>query len=386
MIKLIKSAFYKEEKTRGLLAKFIKSAEMFSMGKESKKFEEAFTKKQGRKYAVFVNSGSSANLALLQAFVNLGWLKKGDHVGVSALTWATNVMPIIQLGMTPVVIDCELDTLNVSPRTLAPYVDVLDGLFITNVLGFSDDIGRIRDICKKKKILFFEDNCESLGSKVDGELLGNFGVASTFSFFVGHHFSTIEGGMICTDDEELYHMLVMVRAHGWDRNLPEHKKLHLKKKHGVDDFFSRYTFYDLAYNLRPTEIQGYLGNIQLPYLPEIIAARRKNFDIFDAAIKRNKELLAIATDHMDVVSNFAIPVVAKDKGVFESLKKRFADSDVEIRPIIAGNIAKHVFYTKHNFKKTESPNADYIHAHGFYFGNNPELTKAELKLLEKLLA
>ena len=242
MIKLIKSTFFNEQETKKKLYDFILNAEMLSMAQECKKFEEKFAKKQGRKFAVFVNSGSSANLILLQSLMNLGKFKKGDKIGVSALTWGTNVMPIIQMGLIPIAIDCEIESLNVSSRTLNERINELNGLFLTNALGFSHNISKIKDICSKKNIIFIEDNCEALGSRVSGTLLGNFGVASTFSFFVGHHISTIEGGMICTDDEKLYFSLIMARAHGWDRNLPIKKQQELRNKYNIDEFYSKYAF------------------------------------------------------------------------------------------------------------------------------------------------
>ncbi len=142
-------------------------------------------------------------------------------------------------------------------------------------MGFCHDIGDIKRLCQKKRVLLIEDNCESLGSRINKTLLGNFGMASTFSFFVGHHLSTIEGGMICTDDEELCHMMTMVRAHGWDRNLPRHEKKALRTLYNVPEFLAKYCFYNLGYNLRPTDINGFLGNNQLPYLNKVIAQREK---------------------------------------------------------------------------------------------------------------
>ncbi|KKP72069.1 MAG: DegT/DnrJ/EryC1/StrS aminotransferase, partial [Candidatus Roizmanbacteria bacterium GW2011_GWA2_35_19] len=244
MIKLIKSTFYKEEQTKEKLNDFIKSATQLSIGKECEKFERNFAKYQKRKHSVFLNSGSSANLALIQALLNLGKLKKGDMVGFSAVTWATNPMPLIQLGLKAVPVDVELSSLNISSKTLEAIIKKypLKALFITNLLGFCDDIDKISRICKKNKIILIEDNCESLGTVYKGKLLGNFGYASTFSFFVGHHMSTIEGGSICTDDEELATMLVLVRAHGWDRNLPPEKQIVLRKQHKTEStFYSRYT-------------------------------------------------------------------------------------------------------------------------------------------------
>ena len=212
MIKLIKSSFYHETETKQALAEFILNSEILSMNEQCRKFEKAFAAKQERKHAVYVGNGSVANTLLIQALLNAGTLKVGDKVGFSALTWPTNVMPLIQLGLVPVAIDCELATLNVSPARLSEYIDDLSGLFITNVLGFCDDLPGVRQLCDEKGVVLIEDNCESLGSRVGGKLLGNFGVASTFSFFVGHHLSTIEGGMICTDDDELFEKMVMSRG------------------------------------------------------------------------------------------------------------------------------------------------------------------------------
>src|SRR3989344_3014647 len=218
MIKLIKSTFYREDEIKKKLVKFISKTEQLSIGKECRKFEESFAKWQGRKYCAMVNSGSSANLAIVQALLNLERLKKGDYVGFSAVTWSTNVMPLIQLGLKVVPVDVELDTLNVSSKKLIEKLNKYPTkmLFLTNLLGFCDDIDEIKKICDKKKIILIEDNCESLGTVYKGRKLGNFGMASTFSFYVGHHLSTIEGGAICTDDEELETMLQIVRAHGWD--------------------------------------------------------------------------------------------------------------------------------------------------------------------------
>lgn len=385
MIKLIKSTFYNEKEAKKKLADFILNADALSMGTECKKFEEAFAKKQQRKFSVFVNNGSSANLVLIQSLLNLGILKKGDKIGFSALTWATNVMPIIQLGLIPVAFDCEINTLNVSSNILERNIDNIKGLFLTNVLGFCNDIENIKKLCLDKNILFVEDNCESLGSAAYKKLLGNFSLASTFSFFVGHHLSTIEGGMICTDDEELYDMLVLVRAHGWDRNLSFEKQKELRIKNSIDDFYARYTFYDLAYNARPTEINGFLGNLQLQYWDQIVSKRENNFRRFQKEIENNNDFMPLDVSHMDLVSNFAMPVICKNEKLSEKYKKKFEKNDVEIRPIIAGDITKQPFYKKYIQENRVCKNADFIHQNGFYFPNNPELTEKEIDLLCKLL-
>jgi len=385
MLKLIKSSFYHEAETKRALADFILNEEILSMNKECKKFEESFAQKQGRKYAVYVGNGSVANLLLIQSLLNTGQLKRGDKVGFSALTWPTNVMPLIQLGLVPVAIDCEVETLNVSPAKLNDYIEDLSALFITNVLGFCDDLPGVKQLCNDNNILLIEDNCESLGSSINNTLLGNFGVASTFSFFVGHHMSTIEGGMVCTDDDKLYDYLVMGRAHGWDRNLSPESQQAFRSEAGIDDFYAKYTFYDIASNFRPTEINGFIGNTQMPYWDEIVSKRVANFHAYSAAMADNDDFYQYQLGHMDAVSNFSMPVICKTPELAEKYKKKFQDAEVEIRPVIAGNMTKQPFYTKYVDDQALRPNSDLVHANGFYFGNNPEMTEDEIALLCELL-
>ena len=387
MLKLIKSTFYKEKETKNKLLDFIQKADYLSFGTECQNFEESFAKWQKRKYCIFVNSGSSANLALIQALLNLGKLNKGDYVGFSALTWSTNAMPLIELGLNPVPIDIELDTLNVSSNKLLEVLEQykIKVLFLTNLLGFCDDIDKIVKVCNKEKILLLEDNCESLGTVYKGKLLGNFGLASTFSFYVGHHMSTIEGGAICTDDKELSDMLRLVRAHGWDRNLSLESQNKIRNKHNVNStFYSRYTFYDLGYNLRPTEINGYLGNLQLKYLSEIIKKRNKNFIKISKIYKNTNKYYPIKYSHIDFLSNFAVPVICKTRQIRDQLVEK-CNNKVEIRPIVGGDITKQPFFSKYVGKlKVKTENANLVHEQGLYFGNNPELSELEITELTKI--
>ena len=389
MIPLIKSTFYNEQETKDALCKFIKKSEKLSIGKECRKFEHNFAKYQGRKHCILVNSGSSANLALTQALLNLGKVKNGDFVGFSAITWSTNVMPLIQLDLKPIPLDVELDTLNVSSKTLLQTLKKypLKMLFITNLLGFCDDIDQIVTVCKQRKIILIEDNCESLGTVYKGKKLGNFGLASTFSFYVGHHMSTIEGGAVCTDNNDLDTMLQMVRAHGWDRNLTENRQLKIRNKHNVNStFYSRYTFYDLGYNLRTTEINGFIGNLQLVFIDEIVKKRRDNFMKMAIPIyARTDKYYSIKYDHIDFISNFAVPVICKTQKIRDELVEKCKDR-VEIRPVVGGDMAMQPFFRKYipNADNFINPNAKLIHERGLYFGNNPELTEQEMKRIIKI--
>jgi len=388
MIKLIKSTFYKEEETKKDLCFFIKSAKHLSFGPMCEKFEKDFSVWQGRDDTIAVNSGSSANIAMIQTLLNLGKIHVGDVVGFSSVTWSTNVMPLIQLGLVPVPVDVELSTLNVSPRTIEETwkKKKFKMFMLTNLLGFCDDISGIASFCKEKGIILIEDNCESLGSVYKKRKLGNFGLMSSFSFYVGHHMSTIEGGAICTDDENIATMLRLVRAHGWDRNLSFMKQNEIRRKFKINStFYSRYTFYDLGYNLRPTEIAGFIGIQQLKYLDEVIAKRQKNFFLLTKAIHvRTDKYYPVEYYHMDLVSNFAMPIVCKTTKIRDDLVKR-CDGIVEIRPIVGGNMIAQPFfkkYVKNGMKNCI--NAKLIHTQGLYFGNNPELTEKEIQTILRI--
>ncbi len=380
MIKLMKKTFFDEENTKNKLAEFILKSEKLSMGEQCELFEKEFAKYQKRKFAVLVNSGSSANLALIQALINLGKLKKGDKIGFSAVTWSTNVMPIIQLGLEPIPIDISEKNLNVDVENLINLGENIKVLFLTNLLGFSGKIDKIKKFCEEKDILLLEDNCESLGSEVNGTKLGNFGFASTFSFFVGHHLSTIEGGMICTDDEELNDMLVMVRAHGWSRNLSEQKKSRLRDNFKVSAFYEKYTFYYPSFNVRPTEITGFLGLTQLKKIQEIHNIRKKNYEQYLSSYCKNKDFVKLDFSHMNFISNFAFPVICKNKNIFEKYLKKF--KDVEIRPIVGGSMTEQPFF---DGSKYACKNAKILHDVGFYIPNNPDLDDDEIKYICNIL-
>ncbi len=387
-IQLIKSAFYHEMETRAKLCDFLSRPEQLSIGKYCREFEEKFAKWQERKYCVFVNSGSSANLILLQSLLNTGRLQKGDEVGFSSLTWATNPMPLMQLGYTPVPIDIELNTLNVSLESFKRSIEGknIKALFITNVLGFCDNIDAIAEYCISQNILLLEDNCESMGTVYKGKKLGNYGLASTFSTYIGHHMSTIEWGMVCTDDRDLYINLIMTRAHGWDRNLPADIQEEIRAKYGVGGFYAKYAFYTLGYNVRPNEVNGFIGSDQMQYIDEIVTIREANFQKFVEKVNSNPDFYPIQHDHIEKVSNFAIPVVCKSLEILEKYKLRFETEQVEIRPIISGDITEHIFWKEAYGELNKKTTAQLVHSQGFYFGNSPEYTEEEIQILLNLLA
>jgi len=371
-IPLMRQAFYNEEFTKSNLADFILTTTQFSMGEKCFEFERKFAEWHGMRNGILVNSGASANLALLQALKNLGRLKDGDEVGFSAVTWSTNVMPIIQMGFIPVPLDCNIYTLNVMSHLIR--YD-LKCVFLTNVLGLAGDLDKIKKLCDEHNVILLEDNCEALGTElVCGNKTGTFGLASTFSFFVGHHLSTIEGGMILTSDPELADMLRLVRANGWDRNLSDYCRDSFRSKYNISSKFqAKYTFYDLAFNIRPTEITGFLGLEQMRHLDEIVMKRHDNFTKLKPVVDLNHLL-----NHLKKISAFAIPFLFENRTNYIYC---FEKNGIEVRPIIAGNITKQPFWKKYVKEEYYLPGADYIHKNGFYCANRPDLTEEEIALI-----
>ena len=384
----MKNTFLKEFETRNALAKFILQAEKLSMGTYCHDFEKTFAKKQGRKEGILFNSGGSANLAVIQSLKNLDRIKSNDNIGFSSLTWSTNVMPIIQLGMNPIPIDCDITTLNVMSNNLLETLEKykLKTFFITNALGLAGDLEKIKEICNKKNIILLEDNCESLGTELKTGRAGNFGLASTFSFFVAHHMSTIEGGMVCTDDEELSEMLKIVRANGWDRNLNALQQIKWRKNNNIlSEFEAKYTFYDLGFNLRPTEITGFIGLFQLQFIDENIKCRQQNYLRLEKIVKANDDLLVFDHDHLETISSFAYPVLCKTKELKKKYLNQFSGAGIEIRPMIAGNIQNQPFFKKYINNHYNLTGTDFIYNNGFYCGNYPELTESELETISSCL-
>lgn len=384
----MKNVFLHEEETKKALSRFIMQAKRLSMDVKCKEFEKTFAEKQGVKHAILFNSGGSANLAMLQSAKNLGLLKEGDKVGFSALTWSTNVMPIIQLGMNPIAIDCDPSTLNsMSTHLLKTLRDhKIRAFFITNVLGFAGDLAETKKVCERNNILLFEDNCESLGTELPEGKTGNFGLASSFSFFVAHHMSTIEGGMVCTNDDDCAEMLRIVRANGWDRNLEPQQQEKWRKKYDIEsEFYSKYTFYDLGFNLRPTEITGFLGLYQMRFLDEILKIREENHRRLEKKLQENPDFILLNRSHIKKFSPFAFVIVCKTPKIKKKYLARFMEAGIEVRPMIAGNMQKQPFYKKYVADIVDLPGADFLHNNAFYCGNYPELTENDLKVINNCL-
>lgn len=341
----------------------------YSMGEEVRRYEEAFAEKFGTKYAVMVSSGSAANLLAVAALVYSGRLKKGDEVLVPAVSWSTTYFPLCQMGLKLRFVDIDRHTLNIDleevERAVTPETRML---FAVNLLGNPNDFGRLFEICKKHGILLAEDNCESLGATYQGKQCGTFGLFGTYSTFYSHHLCTMEGGMVVTEDEGLYHYMLAVRAHGWTRNLPKDSRIYEKSS---DDFYESYNFIVPGFNLRPLEMEGAVGLEQLKKMDGIIAARRRNAVYFLAQTKGIKDIFTQAETGSSSWFGFSVVLDGGMAGKRDRVVKRLVSAGVEVRPVVAGNFTRNrvIDYLDYSIYG-DLDDADFIHENGFFVGNH----------------
>ena len=337
------------------------------------KFEKEWSEWLGKKYSVFVNSGSSANLAALYSLLLSGKLRNNKII-VPAVSWVTTVTPAVQFGMEPIMCECDEDNLGLNIEHLKQIIKEHDpsSIILVHVLGFPNHMNEIVELCKEHDIRLIEDTCESIGSEYEGKKLGTFGDLSTFSFYFGHHMSTIEGGMISTDDEELYHILLSIRSHGWDRDLPKSKQIELREKYNIGDFRSLYTFYYPGFNLRATDLQAFIGLEQLKKLDLIVKNRNLNYQKYHEGIKNNEWKINPPKDSF--ISNFSYPVITKNIKV---LVEKLTENNVECRPLICGSINEHPFWYE-RYGKQDLPISKKVHEYGLYLPNNHQMTVEEI--------
>jgi CDP-6-deoxy-D-xylo-4-hexulose-3-dehydrase len=361
------------------------------MGENVKAFERDFSQYVQSKYSVMVNSGSSAILLMVAALFYTKnprlKLKRGDEVIVPAVSWSTTYYPLYQYGLKIKFVDIDLNTLNYDLEQLEHAVsDKTRAIMAVNLLGNPNDFKRIDEIIGGRDIVLLEDNCESMGAKFGGRQAGTFGVMGGFSSFFSHHISTMEGGLIATNDEELYQILLSLRAHGWTRNLPK-KNLVCRVK-SDDPFEESFRFVLPGYNVRPLEIEGALGIEQVKRLPSLIKARRENGKLMQALFASHPDLIIQQEIGESSWFGFSLMIRPGCKLTRKSLVIKLNELGFECRPIVAGNFAKNevVKYFDSEIYGTLE-NADYIDQNGLFVGNHhypmPEAFDA-LAMLKKL--
>lgn len=355
----------------------------FTIGLEVEMFEKEFAEYFGSKYAVMVNSGSSANLIAISALIlsNRYDLNKGDEVIVPAVSWATTYTVLHQCGLKLRFIDIDLDTFNLNLNELKNAItENTKAIFAVNLLGNPNDFDKLINICEENDLILIEDNCESMGAKYHGQYAGTFGVCGTFSTFYSHHMATMEGGMILTDDDELNDIMKSIRSHGWTRNLSMDSPFNTKK----DKFYEMFNFIFPGYNVRPVEMEAAIGREQLKKLDEFLKERKSNGKYF-LDLFSNINGISVQKNQDDS-SFFGFPILFKN----ESDRKKFIglcdENNIEYRPIVAGNFTKNIVIEYFDYTIFgDLTNSDILHNNGLFIGNHHFNVKEQIDEIYELL-
>ncbi len=358
---------------------------MFSMGKHVAEFEAEFAEFVGSKYSVMVNSGSSANLLAVAAlfFKKEKKLKAGDEVIVPAVSWSTTYYPLQQYGLKLKFVDIDKDTLNLDLKQLESAItEKTKAIFAVNLLGNPIDYKKVDSLIEGKDIYLLEDNCESLGATLNGKQAGTFGVMGTYSSFFSHHISTMEGGLIATDDEELYHILLSIRSHGWTRHLPKDNKVVEKSDNA---FHESFRFVLPGYNVRPLDMSGALGKEQLRKLPAIISGRQENAKFFVETFSKIEGISIQQETGNSSWFGFAIICDAGSE-MRDKLVEALTNEDVDCRPIVAGDFTKNEVMSYFDYElHGEMTNSSLIDSSGFFIGNHHYDVRSKLAAIATLI-
>lgn len=364
------------------------ASDRYTMGNEVAEFERQFAAHFGSEYAVMVNSGSSANLLMTAA---LAYTKNPalklcprDEIIVPAVSWPTTYYPLNQYGLHLKFVDIDLETLNYDLAALKDAVtDNTRAIMVVNLLGNPNNFDAINRIIDGRNIVVIEDNCESMGATFNGKQAGTFGIMGTYSTFFSHHISTMEGGVVVTDNEELYHVMLALRAHGWTRNLPKFN--HVTGEKSDNPFEESFRFVLPGYNLRPLEMSGALGIEQLAKLPSLIEGRRANGALVQQHLSDHPKLMI--QKEIGTSSWFGFSLVIRPGSDLQrsSLVKDLTASGFECRPIVAGNFAKNEVMKYFDYSVHQDlKNADYIDQNGLFVGNHHYPIPDAIETLAKL--
>jgi CDP-4-dehydro-6-deoxyglucose reductase, E1 len=360
-----------------------------TMGNKVKKFEEMFSNYIGTKYSVMVNSGSSANLLAFAVLTNpllKTNFKTGDEIITPALTWSTTVYPMVNLGLKPVFVDVFRDSLTIDFKKIQNAItEKTKAIMPVHLLGNPAHMNEIMDIAKSNNLLVIEDACEAHGAEENGKKVGSFGDISTFSFFMSHHITTIEGGILLTNNEEYYEIAKALRAFGWIRDL--------KNKHEISQSYpnidSRFLFTNLGFNIRPTEIQGSFGIHQLPKLEHFIQLREENVKFWNNFFKQFSDYFDVPIQRSNTRhTSFGYSIILKENSPFSSIQlSKFLESkNIESRPIMAGNITRQPSSSLFDYDISGSlVNSDYIMNNGLFLPNHQNVGKREREYLSECI-
>lgn len=349
------------------IKKLLDSKEKLTYGKYVKKLEKKIALINNRKFCIMVNSGSSANLIGVSSLIHSKKfdLKNGDEVIVPSLSWGTTYSPLIQNSLKLVFVDINLNTLNINENNIEKAISKkTKAILVVNILGQSCNFQKITKICKKHNLILMVDNCESFLSKYKGKLSSQFGIFSTLSSFFSHHFSTIEGGYILTDNFEIYCNALSLRSHGWIREQPNKSRL-LKTKYS--EFEKSYKFVLPGYNLRPNEINAILGLEQIKKVRNFIKSRKKNAAYFYELFEKTSNCYI---QKFDINSSFFAFAIIFKKDIRNKVLVKLNQAGIETRPIVSGNIVKNEMIRNSDHRIFDKlTNSEKVDRDGIMIGN-----------------
>ncbi len=369
-----------DKKDLNELIKWLNKDPILTKNDLTTKFEKKISNYFGVKYSIFVNSGSSANLLAINSLL-LNKKLRNKTVVVPSLSWSTTISPLMQNNFK--IIPCDIDM-----KSLGMNLDNFNYIInkykpslciVVNVLGHDGNLKAIKNICKRKKIILFEDSCESMGSMINKKKHGTFGKLSSFSLYYGHQISTIEGGLILTNSTEEYETLLSLRSHGWIRDNSLKFKQKLKLEKNISDFKENFSFIYPGYNLRSTDLNAFLGISQLKKLKILNDKRHKVFDYY----KKNLiEYWYQSSETTKIASMGYVTFIKKRDRLFKELK----DKGIESRPVISGNLINQIFYKNYKNKiKMKCRNAEIIDKYGLYLPVHPHLSEKQLNNIIKIV-
>jgi CDP-6-deoxy-D-xylo-4-hexulose-3-dehydrase len=363
------------------LIDWLETTPRLTKGELTIEFEKKWAEYIGTKYSVFVNSGSSANLLMIYALKEMGKLK--GKVIVPSVGWITTISPLLQFGIEPIMVDADEKTfgIDLEQTEFLLKTEDISAIIFVQVLGVPHYKEELLNLSKKYNVPLLEDGCAALGSSYeDGTMVGQVGDMSTFSFYFGHQFSTIEGGMINTDDEDLYHMLLMLRSHGWGKDLPKDLYKQKMDDNNVDSFHEPFTFLVPGFNLRSTDLQANFGLMQIEKADWISEMRTENHIEYAKQLDGHFEFQDWGNDNPCSIS---FGVLAKSKEHRKEVVGRLVDNGIETRIFSAGNLGLHPFWVN-RFGEFHGKVADKIHSRGFFLPNYPELEIDDINFISEV--
>jgi len=346
-------------------------------------FEKKWSDWLGRKYSVFCNSGSSANLLMYYALLLSGVLKN-KKVIVPSVGWVTTIAPAIQLGFEPIMCEADKETFGLDLKHLEELLQKHNPstVIAVQVLGVPHKMEELMALKEKYGFILLEDACAAMGSSYKDKNVGTFGDMSSFSLYFGHQISTIEGGLVSTNNKIFNDLLLMLRSHGWSKDLDKEAHDELVKKYNVDDFHTPFVFYEPGFNFRSTDLNAFLGIRQVDKMEWLIKRRSENHALYKKLLEGHLYFQKAPDD--SVICSISFGALAKDMEERRKIVKALEDNGIETRIFSAGNLGLHPFWVN-RYGKASFPMADKIHYCGFFLPNNPSLKLEDIEFISKVV-